>query len=178
MVEAPLTVAAPPAFAAAILRSTTAGAAGVKAAPGEAPASTCWPAAATGSLRTKAALFCPDTCTALAGAVTGRLPAAGAGFATGVGLSAVGGVNWGPDGLTTPTGLLVARGRAGLAAAGAWPGCEATEVGGAPVEVAAPPLTAAVKFRGAAVGVLLTVGLVTAGSLVAGPVATGAGLEF
>ena len=41
-VEAPLTVAAPPALAAAILRSTTAGAAGVEAELGAAPTSTFW----------------------------------------------------------------------------------------------------------------------------------------
>ena len=115
----------------------------------------------------------------MTGAVTGRLTGADAGFAIGAGPSAVGGVNCGPDWLTALTGLLEARGGDGLAAVGDWPGSEATEVGGAPVEVAAPPLTAAVKFRGAAAGVLLTVGLVTAaGSLVAGPVTTGAGLKF
>lgn len=41
-VEAPLTVAAPPALAAAILRSTTAGAAEVEAELGAAPTSTFW----------------------------------------------------------------------------------------------------------------------------------------
>ncbi len=75
------------------------------------------------------------------------------------------------------TGFAVERDVAGLVAVGAWPGCEATEVGGAPAVVAAPPLTAAVKFLGATLGELLVVWLMTAGSLVEGPAANAAVLE-
>ena len=95
IVEAPVTVAAPPALAAAILRSTTAGAAGVEGAEGEAPTSKFWLAIGCSRRFTDvfcwtnggAVLFTPDT---------GRL-ATGAGG----GPSAVGGVNWGPGWLLT-----------------------------------------------------------------------------
>lgn len=44
--------------------------------------------------------------------------------------------------------------------------------------MAAPALTAAVKFLGAAVGALLAEGALTTGSLVVGPASDAAGLEF
>lgn len=117
-VEAPLTVAAPPALAAAILRSTTAGAAGVEAELGAAPTSTFWLGATTCSGRTKAAFLWPVAWGTLPGPVTGRLTDAGAGAEDGAGASAVGGVNCGPDWLTAFTGLALALGGAGLAAVG------------------------------------------------------------